>query len=317
MISSSAPNGSSIRSRRGPPRSARAIETRCRMPPESSCGKLASQPSSPTSPRSSRGVGLPAGRALRAADLERQLDVLQRRAPRQQRRRPGTRSRATLEPRLLRRHAEHRDAAAGRRHEVGDDPQQGRLAAARTGPSRLRKPPRSSVKETFSSAVTVRRSVTKRTVTLRQETAAGSGTPSGTADGETPAAARLAAATGSADLRPAVGRRSSGFEGHDLVELRGRASRTVRARHRGRSDPARPPGPWCPSPRPRCGSRRSSAASPQGPRARPSRSRFGNSLTSDRTALSRLACAKAQPLPLARTNFCRMSALRLDGLLVA
>ena len=55
------------------------------------------------------------------------------------------------------------------------------------GPSRLRKPPRSSVKETFSSAVTVRRSDTKRTVTLRQETAAGSGTPSAAADAETPA----------------------------------------------------------------------------------------------------------------------------------
>src|SRR4051794_4061639 len=40
------------------------------------------------------------------------------------------------------------------------------------GPSRLRNPPCSTWKDTFSRAVTVRRSVTNRTVTFRQETAA-------------------------------------------------------------------------------------------------------------------------------------------------
>jgi len=44
------------------------------------------------------------------------------------------------------------------------------------GPSRLRKPPRSTEKEIFSSAVTVRRSVMNRIDTLRQDTALASAT---------------------------------------------------------------------------------------------------------------------------------------------
>ena len=59
VISSSAPNGSSISRRRGPPSSARAIETRWRMPPDSSCGNEFSQPARPTSSINSRGVAAP------------------------------------------------------------------------------------------------------------------------------------------------------------------------------------------------------------------------------------------------------------------
>ena len=49
VISSSAPNGSSISSSAGSNDSARAIETRCCMPPESCHGLLDSKPVSSTS----------------------------------------------------------------------------------------------------------------------------------------------------------------------------------------------------------------------------------------------------------------------------
>jgi len=53
VIASSAPNGSSISSSAGSWTSARASATRCRMPPDSSCGYLSSNPVRPTSARSS------------------------------------------------------------------------------------------------------------------------------------------------------------------------------------------------------------------------------------------------------------------------
>ena len=49
VISSSAPNGSSISSTAGSNESARAIETRCCMPPDSCHGRLDSNPLSSTS----------------------------------------------------------------------------------------------------------------------------------------------------------------------------------------------------------------------------------------------------------------------------
>src|SRR3954452_24568311 len=73
------------------------------------------------------------------------------------------------------------------------------------GPSRLRNPPRSTENETFSRAVTVRRSVMNRIVTLRQA-AAGAVRDAATATGASASAAATGAATGSAQLRPALGR---------------------------------------------------------------------------------------------------------------
>ena len=53
VISSSAPNGSSMSSRLGRSASARAIATRCCMPPDSWCGKCPANSSRPTSASSS------------------------------------------------------------------------------------------------------------------------------------------------------------------------------------------------------------------------------------------------------------------------
>ena len=169
VISSSAPNGSSISSRRGPPSRARAIETRWRMPPESSCGKLVLPALEADQRSSSRGVGAPAGRPRCAADLERQLDILERGAPRQQRRvleHEAERARSSRASRGVR--AEHGDRPARRRRSDRRRRRSSVDLPQPDGPSRLRKPPRSTEKETFSSAVTVRRSVMKRTETLRQ-----------------------------------------------------------------------------------------------------------------------------------------------------
>jgi hypothetical protein len=79
---SSAPNGSSINRTAGSLASARTMEARCCMPPDSSRGILSPKPPSPTR---SRSVSI---RSLRRgacpADLERQLDVLADRPPGQQ-----------------------------------------------------------------------------------------------------------------------------------------------------------------------------------------------------------------------------------------
>src|SRR3954452_20497231 len=78
------------------------------------------------------------------------------------------------------------------------------------GPSRLRNPPRSTENDTFSSAVTVRRSVTKRIDTLRHETALASAPA---AEGTVSATASCASI--SADLRPGVGGHLEDVERHD------------------------------------------------------------------------------------------------------
>src|ERR1041385_2744631 len=82
------------------------------------------------------------------------------------------------------------------------------------GPSRLRNPPRSTENEMFSSAVTVRRSVTKRIETLRHDTA-----PASAKAGER-AGATASCASISADLRPGVGGHLEDVERHDFLELR-------------------------------------------------------------------------------------------------
>ena len=71
VISSSAPNGSSMSSSAGSNESARAIETRCCMPPESCHGRLDSKPVSSTSSSISRTRSLPL-RPVPAEQLERQ-----------------------------------------------------------------------------------------------------------------------------------------------------------------------------------------------------------------------------------------------------
>src|SRR3954453_1983237 len=214
VISSSAPNGSSMSKRRGPPSKARAIETRSRIPPERSCGKFCSQPSRPTSFKSSRGVGAPDGSPAK----------------------PPTSAGSSTFCRAVR----HGSSAASWntkpserfwRASCGDMPNTEscpavgvtRSATIRSrvdfphpdGPSRVRKPPRATEKEMFSSAVTVRRSVMKRIKTLRHETALASATA-----GEGTAGAPPSCASISADLRPGVGGHLENVQRHDVLELR-------------------------------------------------------------------------------------------------
>ena len=101
VISSSAPNGSSISSSCGWAASARAIATRCCMPPDSCHGMCGRSPASLTS----SSISCARSRALRlvpALQLERQLDVLLDGAPLEQ---PGLLERhavVLVEPGLVR-----------------------------------------------------------------------------------------------------------------------------------------------------------------------------------------------------------------------
>ena len=89
VISSSAPNGSSMSRIRGSNESARAIATRCCMPPDSWYGMCLVN--SPSSTRSSISFARFARQSLRLAqDLERQLDVVLDAPPVEQDRAPGT-----------------------------------------------------------------------------------------------------------------------------------------------------------------------------------------------------------------------------------
>jgi hypothetical protein len=75
MISSSAPNGSSISSSAGSTESVRAMDTRCCMPPESCQGNLRSKPPrlmSSSTRRALKPLGL-----RHPDDLQRQGDVAQ------------------------------------------------------------------------------------------------------------------------------------------------------------------------------------------------------------------------------------------------
>ena len=80
VISSSAPNGSSISSSAGSKASARAIATRCCMPPESCHGWWSPKPCSSTRSSISSTRCFRSG-AVPAEHLERQRDVLRDRAP--------------------------------------------------------------------------------------------------------------------------------------------------------------------------------------------------------------------------------------------
>ena len=126
VISSRAPNGSSKRARSGSATSARAIETRIRMPPDSARGCWCSNPVSPTrssiSWARSRRVG-----ARRAAQLLHELDVAGGAAPLQQGR--------VLEDVAGGRGGDG-DAAARGRLQAGREAQQRGLAAARRADDR-------------------------------------------------------------------------------------------------------------------------------------------------------------------------------------
>ena len=94
VIASSAPNGSSISSTSASWASARARATRCRMPPDSSCGRLSPKPPSRTAPAARRSRRR---RSARGTPLARSASstLRPRRQPREQRgllehqRRPG------------------------------------------------------------------------------------------------------------------------------------------------------------------------------------------------------------------------------------
>ena len=174
VISSSAPNGSSISRMRGSPSSARAIDTRWRMPPDSSCGSACSQPARPTSASSSSGLRPPRRQRAPPADLQRQAHIVERAAPRQQRRRPGTRSRSRgcAVPRRVPGRARARcrwSAARCRRPRAAASTCRSRTGRAASGSC-----PGCRLKLMSSSAVTSRRSLMNRTVTSRSSTAGAS-----------------------------------------------------------------------------------------------------------------------------------------------
>ena len=122
VISSSAPNGSSMRRMAGSSASARAMATRCCIPPESCHGRCPAKSDSSTRRSISRGLGGSLAPAS-SRDLEWQLDVLLDRPPLEQDRRLEDHPVVAIEPRLARGLAVDRDRSAGRADEVADDPQ--------------------------------------------------------------------------------------------------------------------------------------------------------------------------------------------------
>ena len=201
------------------------------MPPESSCGKLFSQPSSPTSfEQLAR-----RRRARPAACARRRLPAAARRSASAVRQGSSaaswnTKPSARLAPRLLRRHAEHRrprprSATRGRRPRAAASTC--RSPRARAG---VRKPPLLDGERD----VLERRDRAPVGDEAHRDVAAGHGrrcrrrcerprpTP-------TPAAASSPPASASADLRPAVGRSRSGCRGSSPRRPSARAWRTGRA----------------------------------------------------------------------------------------
>ena len=120
---------------RGSNESARAIATRCCMPPDSWYGMcFVKSPSSTSSSISLR--PLRAVRLVLAQDLERQLDVVLDAPPVEQDRRLEHHPVVAVAAGLLGGLAVDLDRAAGRLDEVADDAQERRLAAARRADER-------------------------------------------------------------------------------------------------------------------------------------------------------------------------------------
>ena len=130
VISSSAPNGSSMSRSAGSKESARAIETRCCIPPESCHGWCPSKPVSSTSSiisrtRSARSAAVPADH------LQRERDVLRDRAPVVEDGVLEDDAVVAVEARLTGGLAVHHHVPGRGLDEVADDAQQRRLAASR------------------------------------------------------------------------------------------------------------------------------------------------------------------------------------------
>ena len=121
VIASSAPNGSSISSTGASRPRVRASATRCRMPPESSCGCRLPNSSRCTrcSSSATRCLSVP---SRQSSQRQRQADVAGDRQPRKQRR--------LLEHQRRRARALDDDLALGRGIEPGHEREQGALAAA-------------------------------------------------------------------------------------------------------------------------------------------------------------------------------------------
>src|SRR5476649_1569405 len=184
------------------------------MPPDSSCGKAVSQPLRPTSARRSFGERAP-GKALPPPTSSGKVTFSNTL-------RHG-RSAASWKTKPISR---LRRAISGTSPSTAMRPLLGAIRSAITrrsvdfpqpeGPSNVRKLPRGIVRSIFSSAVTVPRSVVKRTVTRSQATA------SALAAGAGSLRASATAMFASADL----GARALGgvkdLGGHDVLEL-GRA----------------------------------------------------------------------------------------------
>ena len=135
VISSSAPNGSSISSSAGSNASARAIETRCCMPPESCHGWWS--PNAVSSTRSS----ISCTRALRRSRSQPSIssgrrDVLRHRSPVEEDGVLEDDPVVAVDARLARRLAVHGHGARRRLDQVADHAQQRRLAAARRADQR-------------------------------------------------------------------------------------------------------------------------------------------------------------------------------------
>ena len=130
VISSSAPNGSSISRSAGWAASARAIATRCCIPPES-CHGMWSANSRQLHQVEHLERALATLGLAPVLQLQRELDVLRHGPPVEQ---PGLLERhpvVLIEPRLAGRLAVHHDLAGGRLGQVRDQAELGRLAASR------------------------------------------------------------------------------------------------------------------------------------------------------------------------------------------
>src|SRR5262245_56970125 len=209
VISSRAPNGSSINKMRGSETSARAIATRWRMPPDSSCGSACSRPARPTSRRSSSGRPCPTRLRLRGptSSGSRTFSRAERHGSR-------VASWNTKPSSRLSR------ALSGDPPSTVTEPCVGATRSATNlsrvdlpqpdGPRRLTNPPGGTCSATFSSATTEPRSLVNRTVEPSSLTA--------------DTAARLVMAQRPPGLSADLGaRRRARFEhgvGHHVADLR-------------------------------------------------------------------------------------------------
>ena len=129
VISSNAPNGSSISSRSGSKASARAMDTRCCMPPESCQGNLRSNPPRPTIAEVLGGARLALLRG-HAHHLEREHHVAHHIAPGVQRRGLEHVAVGAVQPGRFGADSVDADLSAGRSHQIGNHAHQRGLAAA-------------------------------------------------------------------------------------------------------------------------------------------------------------------------------------------